>query len=557
MQSLSDNHTGVTWIAAASLILPEACLRTLQCQPEAASIQAQLQVQALAEREIRQAGENVASSSRKLLGDIPRGLQQVQWSPCNSWIAITTFSHGADNLYVLPASEGYAAGVPTANSEAVPIPGIRCDDFAWLAGPTGRLLISHNISRGNSVLKLYSAPAGALADRLAQNSVPGRLDCMLSPCNTLVLKPNPHQDPLSGYHLWHILRAGDFSLQAALDLRQSPSATYSSCAEQPPWSHDCSWIAVCLGCQGDPMARVENDILICAATSGEPQHVLVVGQVCTYRWSPAANTLAFVTRLGGLKLWHASTSSCTPIAAAIGGDLPTVKWAPDGKYFLLGASWGPPGPEREFVSYIVSAAGSITWGGGMELCGLRAGQWSGNGAVCMGAAEDSPGRVLVSTGGTDIELKADFANRIDGSSLSSCGLVIVATTFPSRSRSWNARNVVQYKVDALEPPADVVSTPLPFQVDVQASCPAWHPMPRLSMIYAMADVNGFLWIVDGSTGKALHSWQWPHLAGSQAPHGQGSWSLPKLTGTWSPTGRRLCVVQSGCLVIIDFGSLSM
>ena len=87
MHSLSDQHIGATWLAAASPLLPRGCLHSLQCQPDAASIQGQLQAQVLAERAIMQGGGHaVLQSHKKLIKAKKYPVLRAQWSPCNSMI---------------------------------------------------------------------------------------------------------------------------------------------------------------------------------------------------------------------------------------------------------------------------------------------------------------------------------------------------------------------------------------------------------------------------------------------------------------------------------------
>ena len=73
------------------------------------------------------------------------------------------------------------------------------------------------------------------------------------------------------------------------------------------------------------------------------------------------------------------------------------------------------------------------------------------------------------------------------------------------------------------------------------------------MIYAIVDADGCLWIVDGSTGTALHTWQSQHPVGGQAPFEQGSWPSPGFE--WSSEGHVLRIVHAGCLATVKFGSL--
>ena len=77
---------------------------------------------------------------------------------------------------------------------------------------------------------------------------------------------------------------------------------------------------------------------------------------------------------------------------------------------------------------------------------------------------------------------------------------------------------------------------------------AWHPS-QAGRIYAIAQVDGTVNLMDGRSHRCLRAWSWAELSQQQAP-----FTAPQIDLTWSPDGSQLAVAATGVTAILSFAS---
>ena len=95
----------------------------------------------------------------------------------------------------------------------------------------------------------------------------------------------------------------------------------------------------------------------------------------------------------------------------------------------------------------------------------------------------------------------------------------------------------------------VASSPVAWLMDSIA----WHPSPTSRCLYAIAQADSTLHLMDGCHHRCLRAWSWAELSEQPAPADESPNDLP-LELTWSPEGSRLAVAGSGMTIIVCFDS---
>ena len=228
----------------------------------------------------------------------------------------------------------------------------------------------------------------------------------------------------------------------------------------------------------------------------------------TYEWSPSALVLAYATQ-DSINIWNLQDGSRISLPQYFLNKKVEVFWAPGGAHLaVVSADPADPWQKHHGSISIMSPAGLIVWDGLTSFPSNVASSpdewespWSADGRTCLVYGHSSGHEyytvVLVDQDPVYLIEAHGIAGGHCRGSLSPCGGVLMGLVSHGRAA------VGDMTLCAISSTAVSVGYMRPWSLHSvpPAMQPAWHPSPRLSFIFAFADADG---------NVSLLNWQeWP------------------------------------------------